>query len=81
MNGGFFVVDPEALDYIDGDQTTWEPEPMEGMARGGRVAAFRHRGLWQPMDTLRRRDRVQGILWQSQKGAVEELSDEQAPPG
>jgi glucose-1-phosphate cytidylyltransferase len=53
VNGGFFVLEPEALDYIDGDSTVWEREPLERLARDGQLVAYRHRGYWQPMDTLR----------------------------
>jgi glucose-1-phosphate cytidylyltransferase len=53
INGGYFVVEPSALDYIDGDDTTWEREPLERLARDGQLAAYRHRGFWQNMDTLR----------------------------
>jgi len=53
VNGGFFVCEPEALDYIDGDDTTWEAEPLERLAEEGRLAAYRHHGFWHPMDTLR----------------------------
>ena len=56
VNGGFFVVEPGAIDYIDSDTTTWEREPMERLARDGQLAAFRHSGFWQPMDTLRDRN-------------------------
>jgi glucose-1-phosphate cytidylyltransferase len=53
VNGGFFVVEPEALDYIPGDGTTWESEPLERLAAEGKVAAYRHSGYWQNMDSLR----------------------------
>jgi glucose-1-phosphate cytidylyltransferase len=53
INGGFFVCDPQVIDYIKGDETTWEKEPMEGLARNGQMSAFRHNGYWKPMDTLR----------------------------
>ncbi len=53
VNGGFFVLEPGALDYIDGDTTVWEGEPMERLADEGRLAAYRHSGFWQPMDSLR----------------------------
>jgi len=53
VNGGFFVLEPGALDYIEGDSTVWEREPLEQLARAGQLAAYRHRGFWQPMDTLR----------------------------
>jgi glucose-1-phosphate cytidylyltransferase len=53
VNGGFFVLEPAALDYIDGDDTIWEREPLERLARDGLLAAYRHAGSWQNMDTLR----------------------------
>lgn len=55
INGGFFVLEPDVLDYIDGDATVWETEPLERLAHEGQLSAFRHRGFWQPMDTLRDR--------------------------
>ena len=55
INGGFFVLSPKVHDYIDGDQTVWEKEPMEGLARDGELTSYRHSGFWQPMDTLRDR--------------------------
>ena len=53
INGGFFVVEPEAFDFIEGDQSIWEREPLEKIAALGKLAAFRHTGFWHPMDTLR----------------------------
>lgn len=53
VNGGFFVLEPAALDYIADESTIWEREPMERLARDGQLAARRHEGYWQPMDTLR----------------------------
>lgn len=53
INGGFFVLEPGVFDYIAGDSTVWEREPMEELARAQQLAAYRHRGFWQPMDTLR----------------------------
>lgn len=53
INGGFFVLEPEVLDYIDGDDTIWEREPLERLAREGQLVAYKHEGFWQPMDTLR----------------------------
>jgi glucose-1-phosphate cytidylyltransferase len=53
INGGFFVLEPEAIDYITDDQTIWEREPLEILAKTGKLAAYRHSGFWQPMDTLR----------------------------
>ena len=53
INGGFFVVEPKALDYIIDDQTVWEKEPLEQIAKIGQLSAFKHFGFWHPMDTLR----------------------------
>ena len=53
INGGFFVVEPEAFDFIEGDHTAWEREPLENLAIQGKLAAYRHKGFWQSMDTLR----------------------------
>ncbi len=64
INGGFFVLEPEAIDYIDADDTVWEREPMERLAGDGRLAAYRHTGFWHPMDTLRDR-KVLEELWVS----------------
>ncbi len=66
INGGFFVVDPKAIDYIEGDATVWEREPLETMVSEGRVAVYRHRGFWQNMDTLRDKA-VLEEYWQSGK--------------
>lgn len=53
INGGYFVFEPEVADYIAGDETYLEREPLERLARDGQLAAFRHSGYWQPMDTMR----------------------------
>ena len=53
INGGFFVLSPRVLNYIDGDSTTWEKEPLENLAQEGQMAAYLHDGFWQAMDTLR----------------------------
>jgi glucose-1-phosphate cytidylyltransferase len=53
VNGGFFVLEPKVLDYIAGDDTVWEREPMEQLASDGQLSAYKHSGFWQPMDTLR----------------------------
>lgn len=53
VNGGFFVLEPKVIDYIKDDSTVWEREPMQNLARDGQLSAYRHRGFWQPMDTLR----------------------------
>ncbi len=52
-NGGFFVLDPKIGDYIEGDATTWEDEPLRRLAHEGQLSSFRHEGYWQVMDTLR----------------------------
>jgi glucose-1-phosphate cytidylyltransferase len=64
INGGFFVLDPKVLDYIDGDATHFEVEPLEGLARDGQLRAFEHSGFWQAMDTLRDRGQLEA-LWAS----------------
>jgi len=64
INGGFFILEPQVLDYIDGDETIWEREPLERLAEDGQLAAYRHDGFWQPMDTLRD-VRLLESLWQS----------------
>jgi glucose-1-phosphate cytidylyltransferase len=53
INGGFFVLSPKVGEYIDGDRTVWEREPLEGLARDGQLSAYRYDGFWQMMDTLR----------------------------
>ena len=53
INGGFFVLEPQIFDYIEGDDSVWERGPMEHLAHDGQLSAFRHQGFWQPMDTLR----------------------------
>jgi glucose-1-phosphate cytidylyltransferase len=64
INGGFFVLEPGVGDYIEGDQTVWEREPMERLAAEGQLAPFRHTGFWQAMDTLRERHLLED-LWAS----------------
>ena len=64
INGGFFVLEPAVLDYIDGDDTLWEREPLERLAAEGQLVAWRHEGFWQPMDTLREK-RMLEALWNS----------------
>lgn len=66
INGGFFVLEPEVIDYIEDDLTTWEREPLENLARDGELSAYRHSGFWQPMDTLRDKNVLED-LWQSGK--------------
>lgn len=64
INGGFFVLDPAALDYVDGDETIWEREPIERLARDGQLMAYRHYGFWSCMDTLKERNMLEN-LWAS----------------
>jgi glucose-1-phosphate cytidylyltransferase len=64
LNGGFFVLEPAVLDYIDGDATLFEREPLERLAADGQLCAYRHQGFWQPMDTLRDK-RTLEELWNS----------------
>jgi glucose-1-phosphate cytidylyltransferase len=64
INGGFFVLSPAVLELVDGDQSVWEREPLETLARTNQLRAFRHEGFWQPMDTLRDKNFLEE-LWQS----------------
>jgi glucose-1-phosphate cytidylyltransferase len=64
VNGGFFVLQPSVLNRISGDETPWESEPLEGLARDEQLMAFRHAGFWQPMDTLRDKNALEE-LWRS----------------
>lgn len=66
INGGFFVMQPEVFDYIDGDSTMLEREPLEGLARDGQLVAYRHQGFWQPMDTLRDKNMLEE-LWNAKQ--------------
>ena len=62
INGGFFVLDPKVVDYIEGDATIWEQEPLRNLAAEGELMAFEHHGFWQPMDTLREKQLL-NKLW------------------
>jgi glucose-1-phosphate cytidylyltransferase len=62
INGGFFVLSPKCLDYIDGDATPWESAPLVRLASNGELIAFEHEGFWQPMDTLRDKNQLEE-LW------------------
>ena len=64
INGGFFVLSPKVIDFIDGDSCVWEEFPLEMLASKGQLMAFHHSGFWQPMDTLRDK-RVLEELWQN----------------
>lgn len=63
INGGYFILDPKAIDYIDGDSTSWEREPIEGLADDGQLMGFRHYGFWSCMDTLREKVSLED-LWE-----------------
>lgn len=64
INGGFFVLHPDVIDRIEGDQTVWESEPLAGLAQDDQLFAFKHEGFWQPMDTLREKIMLND-LWDS----------------
>jgi len=66
INGAFFVLEPGIFDYIAGDQTVWEREPLEGLARDGQLMAYKHTSFWQCMDTLREKHVLEKI-WESGK--------------
>jgi glucose-1-phosphate cytidylyltransferase len=66
INGGFFVLEPEILNYIEGDNTYWEREPMINLATEGQLSAYVHSGFWKPMDTLRDKTELEN-LWNSGK--------------
>jgi len=66
INGGFFVLSPRVIDYIEGDQTVWESDPLERLAREGQLAAYPHEGFWHPMDTLRDKNQLES-LWSEGK--------------
>ncbi|MCA9073290.1 MAG: glucose-1-phosphate cytidylyltransferase [Planctomycetaceae bacterium] len=62
INGGFFVLSPKVLDYIEGSHTIWEQEPLQRLAADGELSAYKHSGFWQPMDTLRDKNHLD-TLW------------------
>jgi glucose-1-phosphate cytidylyltransferase len=66
INGGFFVLNRQVIDYIDGDATMWELSPLERLAAEGELMAYKHEGFWQPMDTLREKQQLEQ-LWQKGK--------------
>jgi glucose-1-phosphate cytidylyltransferase len=68
VNTGFFVLEPGVMEYITGDSTVWEREPLERLAREGQLSAYRHTGFWQPMDSLR------------DKHVLEDLWNRDSPP-
>ena len=66
INGGYFVLEPEVVDYIADDSTVWESEPLEKLAYNEQLSAYKHDGFWQPMDTLRDKNYLED-LWKSGK--------------
>lgn len=65
INGGFFVLEPKVLDYIEGDDTAWESTPVQTLAKQGQLVAYKHRGFWKPFDTLREKMELEN-LWNSE---------------
>jgi glucose-1-phosphate cytidylyltransferase len=66
INGGFFVLSPKVIDYIDDDKTVWENEPMENLAKDNQMVAYKHAGFWHAMDTLRDKT-ILDTLWRQGK--------------
>ncbi len=64
VNGGFFVLNPEVFDYIEGDETVFEKEPLENLARDGKLRAYHHHGFWKPMDNLNDKNKLEE-MWKS----------------
>lgn len=64
VNGGFFVLEPKVLDYLEGDDTIFEKGPLEALAKGGQLKAYHHEGFWKPMDTLNDKNKLEA-LWDS----------------
>ena len=65
INGGFFVLSPKVIERIDGDSTSWEEEPLKALSEDGELMSYKHEGFWQPMDTLRDKRRLEGLLEQN----------------
>lgn len=66
INGGFFVLSPKVIDYIQNDETAWEKEPLESLAANNQLTVYKHDGFWAPMDTLRDKNTLQE-LWVNNK--------------
>lgn len=64
INGGFFVLEPSVIDYIEGDLTVWEQDPLQALAREDQLSAYKHTGFWQAMDTLREKNLLEE-MWAS----------------
>jgi glucose-1-phosphate cytidylyltransferase len=75
INGGFFVLNARALDYVDGDDTVWEHEPIERLARDGELMGYRHYGFWSCMDTLKEKAMLEE-LWASGRAPWKTWADE-----
>ena len=65
INGVYFVLSPKVIEIIEGDDTTWEQEPLKGLASDGELMSFKHDGFWQPMDTLRDKMKLNELLDQN----------------
>jgi glucose-1-phosphate cytidylyltransferase len=72
------VVEPEALDYVQGPETVWEPEPVERVAAEGPLAAYRYRGFWQPMETLRDKNFLEDLGQRGDAPWARQASDPEA---
>jgi len=68
VNGGFFVLNPQVFDYIKTDSTVWEKEPMEKLTKDGQLSAYKHRGFYQPMDTISDKNYLEK-LWQNNQAS------------
>ena len=68
VNGGFFVLNPQVFDYIKNDSTVWEKEPMEKLTKDGQLSAYKHRGFYQPMDTISDKNHLEK-LWQNNQAS------------
>ena len=66
INGGFFILEPEALNYITGDNCSWEEDCLPNILKDGNLNAFKHEGFWHPMDTLRDKNNLEK-MWNNQK--------------
>lgn len=66
INGGFFVLEPSAIDYISGDSMPWEREPLENLAKEKQLSVYKHNGFWRPMDTLRDKNQLEE-MWDASK--------------
>tara|TARA_B110001454_G_scaffold129600_1_gene120841 strand:- start:146 stop:601 length:456 start_codon:yes stop_codon:yes gene_type:complete len=64
INGGYFILEPTVFDYVEGDSTVWEKEPVENLSKNNQLSAYRHSGFWQPLDTLRDKNKLED-LWSS----------------